>query len=331
LHSRRLLTLGFHFSHEQLPPSTLLRHATLAAQAGFEHAMCSDHFQPFSERQGHSGFAWSWLGAALTATPMSFGTVCAPGQRYHPAIVAQAAATLAEMYPDRFWLAVGSGEAVNESITGQPWPPKPQRKLRLTECVSVMRELWAGRTVTIDSHVVSSGARLHVRPAKPVLLLGAALTTETARWVGGWADGLITAAQSRDAMRAIVDAFREGGGTGKPMFLQVALSYAPSDEEAAAAAFDQWPQCVLTPQQMADIASPAEFDRACAHATLEEVVARSRVSSDAERHLAWLHEDAALGFDRIYLHNLARAHQEAFIEMSATRLLPALKEDKVSK
>jgi probable non-F420 flavinoid oxidoreductase len=313
-----------HFSHEQLPPSLLLRHAVLAAQAGFEHAMCSDHFQPFSERQGHSGFAWSWLGAALAATPMSFGTVCAPGQRYHPAIVAQAAATLGEMFPDRFWVAVGSGEAVNESITGDPWPPKAQRNARLAECVAVMRDLWAGRTVSLDSHVVVSNARLHVRPPRRVPLIGAALTPETARWAGGWADGLITAAQSRDTMRAIVDAFREGGGTGKPMFLQVALSYAPSDEEAAAAAFDQWPQCVLTPPQLADIASPAEFDRASAHATLEDVVARSRVSADAGRQQAWLQEDAALGFDRIYLHNLARAHQETFIEMCATRLLPAL-------
>ena len=110
--------IGFHCSHEQHSPSALLRYATLAAQAGFAHAMCSDHFAPWSARQGHSGNAWSWLGAALQATPMTFGTVCAPGQRYHPAIVAQAAATLAEMYPDRLWLALGSGEALNEAIVG---------------------------------------------------------------------------------------------------------------------------------------------------------------------------------------------------------------------
>jgi alkanesulfonate monooxygenase SsuD/methylene tetrahydromethanopterin reductase-like flavin-dependent oxidoreductase (luciferase family) len=114
--------IGLHCSHEQHPPSALLRYAELGAQAGFVHAMCSDHFAPWSVRQGHSGYTWSWLASALQATPMSFGTVCAPGQRYHPAIIAQAAATLAEMYPERLWLAVGSGEALNESITGQPWP-----------------------------------------------------------------------------------------------------------------------------------------------------------------------------------------------------------------
>jgi probable non-F420 flavinoid oxidoreductase len=315
-------TLGFHCSHEQLPPSTLLRHATLAAQAGFVHAMCSDHLQPWSERQGHSGFTWSWLGAALALTPLSFGTVCAPGQRYHPAIIAQAAATLAEMYPDRFWLAVGSGEALNESITGDPWPPKPDRHARLTESVALMRALWAGETVTVRGHIDAVGARVHVA-SPPVLVVGAALTPETARWAGGWADALVTTAQARGTMRAVVDAFREGGGDGKPMFLQVALSYADSDVEAGAAAFDQWRHCVLSPQQLADLSTPAAFDRACAHARLEDIVARVRVSADAERHLAWLHEDAAMGFERIYLHNVARAHQERFIDMCATRLIPS--------
>src|SRR5688500_19904508 len=126
-----MATLGYHCAHEQLPPSTLLRHLKDAADAGFTAAMCSDHFHPWSERQGHSGFTWSWLGAALEATPLSFGTVCAPGQRYHPAVIAQAAATLAVMYPERFWLAVGSGEALNEKITGDPWPSKEQRNARL--------------------------------------------------------------------------------------------------------------------------------------------------------------------------------------------------------
>jgi alkanesulfonate monooxygenase SsuD/methylene tetrahydromethanopterin reductase-like flavin-dependent oxidoreductase (luciferase family) len=105
-----LFRYGFHCSHEQLPPSTLLRLATLAGKAGFAAGMCSDHFHPWSDRQGQSGFPWSWLGAALQATTLSFGTVCAPGQRYHPAVIAQAAATLSEMFPDRFWLAVGVGK-----------------------------------------------------------------------------------------------------------------------------------------------------------------------------------------------------------------------------
>ena len=294
-----------------------------AAGAGFAHAMCSDHIRPWSERQGHSGFAWSWLGAALAGTGLSFGTVCAPGQRYHPAIIAQAAATLVEMFPGRVWLAVGSGEALNESITGRPWPPKPDRHRRLEESVALMRALWSGETVTTRGEIEASAARLYVRVPEPPLLVAAALTVETARWAGGWADALITVGAARDHMRAVIEAFRDGGGAGKPVFLQVALSYAPTDQEAAAAAHDQWRQCTLTTAQLADLATPADFDRACEGARVDEVVSKLRVSADVERHLAWLHEDAALGVDRIYLHNVARAHQEAFIDVCAERIIPS--------
>jgi coenzyme F420-dependent glucose-6-phosphate dehydrogenase len=177
-------TIGLHCSHEQLSPSTLLGHAQQAAAAGFTAAMCSDHFHPWSARQGASGFAWSWLGAALQGTrAMSFGTVCAPGQRYHPAVIAQAAATLADMYPDRFWLAIGSGEALNESITGQPWPPKPTRQARVEACADVMRALWADETVSTGGLAPTTNARLYTRPARPPLLLGAALTPQTAAWL----------------------------------------------------------------------------------------------------------------------------------------------------
>jgi probable non-F420 flavinoid oxidoreductase len=313
---------GLHCSHEQHPPSALLRHAKLAAQAGFSAAMCSDHFHPWSERQGQSGFTWSWLGAALEATPLSFGTVCAPGQRYHPAVIAQAAATLAEMYADRLWLAIGSGEALNESITGESWPPKAERNARLEESARIMRELWAGETVDVRGRVRASRARLYSRPANPPLLLGAALTPDTARQVGRWADGMITAAGSPEAMRATVDAFRETAGADKPMFLQVALTFAPSHEEAAAAAYDQWRHCVLSPTQLADLDSPLAFDRACAGADPAEVIARVRVSSEFAQQVEWLQADADLGFSRIYLHNVARAHQERFIEACAAHLLP---------
>src|SRR4051812_34020364 len=108
---------GYHVSHEQHAPSALLDYVRLAERAGFDGALSSDHFAPWLPSNEHSGFAWSWLGAALQTTAMSFGVVCAPGDRYHPAIVAQAAATLAEMFPARFWIALGSGEALNEHIT----------------------------------------------------------------------------------------------------------------------------------------------------------------------------------------------------------------------
>src|SRR5687768_3833780 len=135
---------GFHASHEQVHPSELLAAVQRAEEAGFDAAMSSDHFSPWSERQGESGFAWSWLGAAMATTGLPFRVVNAPGQRYHPAIIAQAIATLAEMFPDRLWVCLGSGEASNEHITGDRWPPKPTRNARLRECVDVIRALLGG-------------------------------------------------------------------------------------------------------------------------------------------------------------------------------------------
>src|SRR5688500_3625103 len=123
--------ISYHASHEQFSPGELLRLVQRAERAGFAGAMSSDHFLPWSAQQGHSGFAWSWLGAAMQATALPFGVGNAPGQRYHPAIIAQASATLAEMFPDRFWVALGTGQYVNEAITGERWPPKSERNARL--------------------------------------------------------------------------------------------------------------------------------------------------------------------------------------------------------
>ena len=226
------------------------------------------------------------------------------------------------MFPDRFWLAVGSGEALNESITGKPWPPKHERNLRLHESVRIMRALWEGERVTTRGFVVTDAARLYSRPPSPPLLLGAALSADTARWVGSWADGLITIAGPRDDMRGVVDAFRESAGDAKPMFLQAAVSFARTDDEAARAAHAQWRHCALTSAQLAELPSPAAFDRASAHVDAHAVLSKVRVSSDIGRHLDWLLQDYHLGFERIYLHNVAREHQERFIGACAEQVLP---------
>ncbi len=309
--------LGFHCSHEQHPPSRLLALLRHAEAAGFRAGMCSDHFHPWTSRNGQSGAAWSWLGAALQATSLTLGTVCAPGQRYHPAIVAQAAATLAEMYPDRFWVALGTGEALNEAITGGGWPSKAERTARLRESVDILRALWKGEEVTARGHVTVERARLYTRPARPPMIVGAALTPQTARGAAAWADGLITAAGPREAMRKLVEAFREGGGEGKPIWLQVALSYAPTDGEAREAALREWSHSALSTTELADLASPDAFDAAAARVRPDEVLGRVRASADIERHRAWIEEDLALGFSRVYLHNVARDHQERFIDAVA--------------
>jgi probable non-F420 flavinoid oxidoreductase len=315
------MKIGFHASHEQWPPSLLLDHVRRAEQAGFAAGMCSDHFHPWLEAEGHSGFAWSWLGAALTATNLSFGTVCAPGQRYHPAIVAQAAATLAEMFPGRFWLAVGSGEALNEHITGDRWPSKDERNSRLKECVDVIRALWAGEVVNHRGRVNVVEAKLYSRPAEPPKLIGAALTKETARWAGAWADGLITAGHDSKSLRPIVGAFREGGGDGKPLFLQSAISLAATDEEAERQAHREWRHSALDGDDIADLATPWDFETATRNVRPQEVTSRLRVSADVNRHIDWLREDMETGFDTVYVHQIAR-DVDRFLDVFAAKVLP---------
>jgi coenzyme F420-dependent glucose-6-phosphate dehydrogenase len=282
--------------------------------------MCSDHFHPWLSREGQSGFAWSWLGAAMQATKLSFGTVCAPGHRYHPAIVAQASATLSEMFPGRFWLAVGSGEAINESITGDPWPPKSVRNERLKEAVDVIRALWVGERVNHGGHFTVRDAKLFTLPKQPPLLIAAAITAETARWAGGWADGLITVGVELDGLRKNIDAFRTGGGEGKPIMLQSALSFARSKAEALRAAHDQWGHAALTAPLIADLPTPVHFDAACQHIPPEALLDRLRISADVNEHLDWIERDAELGFDAIYLHQINRAALPEFIDKFGERM-----------
>jgi coenzyme F420-dependent glucose-6-phosphate dehydrogenase len=319
-----MATIGYHASHEQHPPSSLLTWVQRAEQTGFDAAMCSDHFHPWNERQGNSGFAWSWLGAALQATGLPMGVVNAPGQRYHPAIIAQAAATLAEMSSDRFWLAVGSGQDLNEHITGDRWPRKADRNQRLLESVEVMRALWDGETVTHRGAVVVEDAHLHTRPARPPRLLGAALTPRTAAWVAGWADGLITVAKPIEELRAIVEAFREGGGDGKPMALQVQLSYASTDDEALAAAHEQWGTNIFDSPVLASLRMPTDFEAAAEFVEPEDLRGPVLVSSDPSRHASWLADHLGLGFDELYLHDVHH-DQERFIDDFAEHVLPELR------
>jgi coenzyme F420-dependent glucose-6-phosphate dehydrogenase len=314
--------LGFQASHELHSPSELLELVRLAEKAGFREAMCSDHFHPWVPSQGHSGFALSWLGAALATTSLPFGTVNAPGQRYHPAIVAQAFATLAEMFPRRVWLAVGTGEALNESITGEPWPEKAQRRARLKESVEVMRRLWSGETVTFNgAHVHVQHAKLFTRPAEPPQLFGAAITTETAKWVATWADGLITTSKEPDEFREMIHAFRENGGEGKPIFVQACISYAKSEGEAVRAAHKNWPIAGLDPTELGDLPTPDAFAARSGNVTPEEVKKKLRVSSDLSRHVEWIARDLELGAARVYLQDVG-PNRRAFIETFGEHVLP---------
>ncbi|HET9960541.1 MAG TPA: TIGR03885 family FMN-dependent LLM class oxidoreductase [Polyangiaceae bacterium] len=309
------IEFGYHASHEQFPPSALLEAVRHADGLGILHGMCSDHFSPFSTAQGQSGFAWSWLGAALQATRMTFGTVTAPGQRYHPAIVAQGAATLTQMFPGRFWLALGSGENLNEHITGQHWPVKAQRQARLRECVEVMRALFAGETVTHAGLVTVERAKLYTRPEVPPPLFGAAVSAETAAWAARWADGLITVNQPREQLARVVEAFRENGGAGKPMYLQVHVALAKQRRAALEAAHEQWRTGALAGPLLWDVAVPEQLDEAARFVRPEDVESSVRVTNDVEELVGEFRADQNLGFQRIYVHEVGRDQQSTFRQL----------------
>ncbi|HEY0638083.1 MAG TPA: TIGR03885 family FMN-dependent LLM class oxidoreductase [Pseudonocardiaceae bacterium] len=311
---------GIHASHEQVPPGELLDAVVRAEQAGFTAAMCSDHFSPWSARQGESGYAWSWLGAALQATGLPFGVVTAPGQRYHPAVTAQAIATLGAMFPNRFWAALGTGEASNEHITGDGWPRKDVRAARLRECVDVIRALLAGEEVSHDGLVRVDRARLWTLPEQPPALVGAAVSVQTARWCAEWADGLITVNGPAEHLRAVIGAYRDGGGRG-PLVLQTHLSWAPDEAEALAMAHDQWRSNVFAPPVPWDLELTEHFDEVSRAVTPEQVRGAVDVSADLGWHAERLRGYADLGFDRVMLHHVGK-DQRAFIEAFGAKVLP---------
>jgi alkanesulfonate monooxygenase SsuD/methylene tetrahydromethanopterin reductase-like flavin-dependent oxidoreductase (luciferase family) len=186
-----------------------------------------------------------------------------------------------------------------------------------------MRALLAGEQVTHRGLVTVERARLWSLPAEPPPLLGAAVSPQTARWLGGWADGLATVHQPRERLARVVEAFREGGGEGKPMLLQVHLSWAGSDEEALRIAHDQWRTNVFAPPLCWDLDTVEHFDEAARHVRPEDMRDVVLVSSDLARHAEWIRNAAQLGFDEVALHHVGK-RQEAFIDAAGERLLPEL-------
>ncbi len=320
--------ISYHVSHEQFKPGKLLELAMMAQNAGFKGALSSDHFCPWNNEQGESGFAWSWLGAALAKTDITFGVVNAPGYRYHPAVIAQAGATLAEMFPGRFWMALGSGQALNEHITAMHWPDKETRNEILLECVEIIRALWRGETVTHEGLIMVEDARLYTLPETPPRIVGAALTVKTAGWLGSWADGIITVSHPVEQLKEMIKAFRENGGEGKKLILKVQLSYDKTDDEALEGAFTQWKTNIFKSHMLSQLRTPDQFEAAAEFVTPEVMHEHVRISSNLDRHIEWINEYISLGFDEIVLHNVNRKHEQ-FIEDFGSKVLPKLENTEV--
>jgi probable non-F420 flavinoid oxidoreductase len=315
--------IAYHASHEQFPPSTLLELAVLAEKAGFTALHSSDHFQPWNSAQGESGFTFSWIGAAMQATSLPIGMVCAPGQRYHPVMVAQAAATLAEMFPDRLWISLGSGEAINEHFSGEPWPTKAIRNERLKQCHDVMVRLLNGEVVDYSGHIKVQKTKLYTLPKVKPKFIGAAVTPETAAWLGGWADGMVTINKPLDQLKEIIAAFRSGGGAGKPLALKVQLSYDTSFQLALDGAFEQWKTNIFESSLLADLTSVSQFEAAAKYVRPEDMHEAVHISANLEEHLEILSNYRDMGFETLILHNVNK-NQKTFIDDFGKHVLPRL-------
>lgn len=196
------------------------------------------------------------------------------------------------------------------------------RNRRLKECVDVMRALFAGETVSHRGLVTVDRAKLWTLPEVPPALIGPAISVETAHWVGGWADGLITVNQPTEHLRRMIDAFREGGGEGKPLFLQAHVAYARNEKTATDLAYEQWRSNVFAPPVCWDLETPKHFDEAARFVRREDMHDSVLISSEPERFVDWLAEYVNLGFEGIYLHHLGVAQRE-FIDVFGAHVLPA--------
>jgi coenzyme F420-dependent glucose-6-phosphate dehydrogenase len=322
--------IGYAASFEQFHPNDLLTYSQQAEKAGFSVVTASDHFHPWVPSQGHSAFVWSWLGALGATTSMRFGTgVTPPGWRYHPAVLAQAAATLEAMYPGRFFLGLGAGEALNEHIVGTYWPEAPTRLERLVEAIEIIQKLFTGKVVKHQGkHFTVESARLYTLPDAPPPIYVATSGPIMAGRTGRFTDGIITVGAADEKIRMLMERFekgaREAGKDPSTMgrTLQVKVSYATTDEEAIDSAVRDWPNGGMNFPK-ADIRNPEDFEAMSKLVRPENFKNRVLTTADPEKHVAYIQHFIDLGFQEIHVHNVNR-EQEAFIEAYGKHVLPKL-------
>ena len=324
--------IGYAAMLEQFHPNDLLDWAEQAEAAGFDAGFqVSEHFHPWTPQQGQSAFAWSFMGALGQRTKLPFGTaVTCPGFRYHPAVIAHAAATLGAMYPGRFWLGLGAGEALNEHVIGGEWPEVGVRSSMMFEAIEVINKLFSGKVVKHDGEYFTlESAKLYTRPEQPVPIYVATAGPVNAKRTGKFADGIITVGAADEKIGMLWDKFREGakeaGKDAETMKtqLQIHVSWAETQKKAEQNALTEWPNGGM-PFPKQDIKNPEDFENMAKMVRIENFANRMLISPDLEAHTAQIQKFVDMGFDEIYLHNVGR-DQAAFIDTFGKKVLPNLK------
>jgi G6PDH family F420-dependent oxidoreductase len=321
--------IGYALSSEEHAPNDLVRHARRAEEVGFNFALISDHFHPWMDAQGQSPFVWSVLGAIAHATeriPFGTGVTC-PTIRYHPAIVAQAAATLGAMMPGRFFLGVGTGENLNEHITGERWPPHDARLAMLEEAVAIIRLLWQGGEQTYRGHHYTvENARIYTLPKQlPPIMVGAS-GPRAAESAGRIGDGLIGVEPSAETVKQFVAA----GGAGKPHYGQLTVCWAADEAQARKTAREYWATGALKGELSQELPTPSHFEQAAGMLGEDQVAESVICGPDPKRHIEAIQKYIDTGFDHVYVHQVG-PDQEGFFQFYAQKILPEFQQRAVGQ
>jgi G6PDH family F420-dependent oxidoreductase len=316
------LRIGYFLSCEEFGPADLIEQAKAAEQAGFEALWISDHYHPWLESQGESPFVWSVIGAIsqVCSLPITTAVTC-PTVRIHPAIIAQAAATSAVLTGGKFTLGVGTGEALNEHILGDPWPPAVIRLAMLEEAVGVMRKLWKGRFVTHHGEYYAvENAKIYTLPGEPPKVYMSALGPKALKLAGRIADGYICPKPEGE----LVQRFRDSGGGSKPAQGGFKACCAQSGEEALRIAHQTWPNLGLPGELARVLPSPRHFEEASELVRPEMLKDVFALGPDPDRHLAMIERYKTAGYEEVYVANIGPYHRE-LCDLYAKEILPRMR------
>jgi coenzyme F420-dependent glucose-6-phosphate dehydrogenase len=314
-----MVELGFALSSEEHTPLDIVRWAERAEEVGFDFALISDHYHPWIDRQGHSGFVWGLIGAISQRTEkLVLGTgVTAPIIRIHPAIIAHAAATAACLMPGRFFLGVGTGENLNEHILGDKWPPADTRLEMLEEAIDVMRTLWQGGQQSFEGdYYIVENARVYDLPDDPISVMVAASGEKAAQLAGRVGDGLIGTSASEETIAA----FDGAGGQGKPRYGQVSVCWAETEDEAVKTALEWWPNAGLGGQLSQELALPSLYEAASENVGEDKIKEAIVCGPDAAPVREKIEEYEKAGYTHVYLHQIG-PDQEGFFRFAESELL----------
>jgi G6PDH family F420-dependent oxidoreductase len=311
------MQIGFKLMAEAYDPQELVRQTVRAEEAGFDFVEISDHYHPWLYSQGHSPFAWSVLAAAAARTErigLATGVTC-PTTRYHPAIIAQAAATTAVLSGGRFVLGAGSGERLSEHITGQGWPSVDVRQEKLREALEIIKLLWSGGYQSYEGkHFTLSDARVFDLPDEPPLIAVASGGERASALAAEVGDGLF----ATDPDAELIKAYRDAGGDG-PLYCEVPLAYADSEDAAAESAHRTFRFGALGWKVMSELPNPINFEAAAEHVTVDTMREQFACGPDVDRHVEVFRQFADAGFDRLALIS-AGPDVDAFFEFFEAEL-----------